>query len=176
MELTEVFCFNFTDFFVCFFKLWYCANCFSHPVMEGRVYHCLLFFILFYFGLIFIQRPFFLLLEREKGRGKERNIDVRETHWLATFLYQGIKPITQARAQTSNRTCDPSVNGTMLQPIEPHQPGLFFILFWQLIFIKDFSVVPITIPIWNLSYITSRVCILNVSSWNANEIKLYVII
>ena len=65
---------------------------------------------------------------RERGREgeRERNIDVKEEH-QSGLLYapqQGTEPTTQACALTGNRTCNLSVYGKMLQPTEPHQPGL----------------------------------------------------
>ena len=58
----------------------------------------------------------YLLLEREKGREKERerNIDV----WLPlTGLQLGTQPATQACALTGNQTGDPLVQELALNPL-----------------------------------------------------------
>ena len=69
-----------------------------------------------------------LILERGGGRKKERE---RETYQLVASCIRsdGTEPAPQACALTRNRTCDLSVYGTMLQPTEPHQPGLSSNLF-----------------------------------------------
>ena len=70
--------------------------------------HPFLFFLIYFLKILFI----YLFLER--GEGKERNINV----WLPlTHPLLGTWPATQARALTGNRTGDPLVCRSALNPL-----------------------------------------------------------
>ena len=58
-----------------------------------------------------------LLLEREEGRDRERNMDVSEKHPLVAFLYAprpGIEPATWVCAVTGNCICNLLIYNRMM--------------------------------------------------------------
>ena len=61
-----------------------------------------------------------------ESEGRERNINVRETSMccLPQTPQPGTEPTTQSRGLTQNWTHNLFSEGMMLQPTEPHRPGL----------------------------------------------------
>ena len=77
------------------------------------------------FNFAFLLRFLFICLFLERGEGKEKEWEKNINVWLPlTHSPLGTWPATQACAQTGNRTSDPLVRRPVLNPLEPHQPGL----------------------------------------------------
>ena len=83
---------------------------------------------------------------RERGEGRrrerERNIDVRDKHPISCLICTpaGDRICSLGMSLTGNWPCDLLVYGMMLQPTEPHWPGvLFLFLFFVLVCILTAS-------------------------------------
>ena len=98
------------------------------------------FFLFFALLCLFLSSPEEMLLDcRERARvgERERNIDVTEKHrWVAPPLGPNQGPISQPWcAPWPGTDCEIFlVYGMMLQPTEPHQPGLFALFLHFLFF------------------------------------------
>ena len=76
----------------------------------------------------FLKDFIYLFLERGEGREKERerNVHVREKHYLVAYLacpQLGTWPATQACALNGNRTCDLLVHKSALNPLSHTSQG-----------------------------------------------------
>ena len=67
-----------------------------------------------------------MILEREEGAERERDIKVKEIHQLVasqTHPDWRLEPTAYVRALTRNQTCNILVYGMTLQPAEPSSQG-----------------------------------------------------
>ena len=105
-----------------------CFSC-SHVALiyfcGGRSSNLVLYFFFLNFGL---SERHCLIVFRDRGRERERNINVTEKHHsvasctCSPIKDQSLQGATQVRVLTWNQVCGLSDNGTMLQPAKPHQP------------------------------------------------------